>query len=310
MSELLEQESSVEQGPDGLEQIQLKAIATLQEKGVSIDRDRWHKILPSVECGDLNSAESNDSTAEYRPNRIFLEVKRNGHVTVDLAEFNQLGEYQQQHWILHEAGHRLDWLISATGNEQWREIGDIIAKMDFNEVSFYIAHLANKYKDIEPEKLAAILRQEAMPELIAQYVESDGTFKSFVEARMRSGAGQKGEEAWAGRAEVDSVMAKLDRFESMIEEEKEAFFIEHPRFQNRHKVFVSMGEALNDKELIESITTEWGGDYSDGFYDESELVSEMTPELPQALNAPIKEEVPPKPPVDWFDLLWPFRKDS
>ncbi len=112
-----ETESSVETEPNELEALQAEVIAKFSEQGINIDRQRLSNLITEIRYGNLNSAESNQSSAEYRPNKIFAEIERNGQVTVDRVEFDRLSERQKLHTILHEAGHRLDWLISSTKNQ-------------------------------------------------------------------------------------------------------------------------------------------------------------------------------------------------
>jgi len=300
---------SVEREPDELERLTELTVARLQAAGINIDRQRWASLVPEISYAELNADQEKLDQLEYRPDITVALVERTGRVKIDRTEFPRLGEFQQQHVFLHEPGHRLDWLLSSTGNETWRKTGEIIGQMDPNEISFYVHHLAEKYRGAPPEVLAKIIRQEAMPELIAQFVESGGSFKGFVEAMMRSGSGLQGEEAWEGRSEVDPIMARLERFENMTDEERTAFLADHPRFANRYQVFVNLGEALQDDQLIESITGAWEDDYDLDFYDELAMVSEMAPGPPQVQRAPIKKEMPPKK-VGAFDIFWLFRKED
>src|SRR3989344_4087750 len=176
-----ENEKSVEHEPDELERIQDTVVAKFQEHGINIDRERLNNLITGLRYGDLNSTDPGLQLPDYQPDKIIAVVERNGRVTVDRVEWDQLKEPQKLHTILHEAGHRLDWLISGTSNIDWQEISDIIPEMDPNDMSPYLVHLVKKYKDGPQEKLADMIRQETMPEFIAQYFESDGTFKSFVE---------------------------------------------------------------------------------------------------------------------------------
>lgn len=298
MPEFLEHEFSVEHEANELERIQelvvakFQELAKFQEHGINIDRDRLRHLITELRYGDLNSAGSNDSTAEYRPDNIYAEVERNGRVTLDRAEFGKQSEQQQLHTILHEASHRIDWLLSGTSNVDWQEVGDIIPEMDPNDMSPYVVHLVEKYKDLPPNELAKIARQEAMPEFIAQYVESDGTFKSFVEQ--------------SGLETADL----LDGFEDMNEETKEIFFAEYPDLQFRFHVFVNLREVLHDENLITNTTSAWTEDYDDGFYDELEMVSWMAEVPPKMPVEQVKKNPPPKPKKGLFDFFWLFRKDS
>lgn len=281
----------VEQEADELDRIQEAVVAMFQERGINIDRDRLHHLITGLRYGDLNSADSNDSTAEYRPDRIFAEIERNGRMTVDRVEWGQLDELQKLHAILHEAAHRIDWLISGTSNIDWQEVADIIPEMDPNDMSPYLVHLVDKHKDKPPEELAKIVRQEAMPEFVAQYVESDGTFKSFVEQ--------------SGLETADL----LDGFEDMDDEAKEIFFVDNPDLQFRFHIFVNLREVLRDEKLMNNTTSAWAGDYDEGFHDEIEMVSWMAKKPPEIPVDQIKKNPPPKLQAGWFDFFWLFRKD-
>lgn len=279
-----------EQESDELERIQEAVVAKFQERGINIDRERLANLITELRYGDLNSAESNDSTAEYRPDNIFAEVERGGRVTVDRVGWAKCDEQQKLHTVLHEAAHRLDWLIAGTNNVDWREVGNIIPEMDPNDMSPYLVHLAEKYKDAPPEELAKIIRQEAMAEFIAQYVESDGTFKGFVEQ--------------SGLVTADL----LDGFEDTDDPAKEAFFAEYPDLQFRFHIFVNLREVLHDDNLMANNTAVWAEGYENDFYDDLELVSELPPIPPIAPKEPVKKPLPPKKP-GVFDLFWLFRKD-
>lgn len=290
--DLTEEELSVEQETAELERIQELVVAKFQERGINIDRDRLRHLITGLRYADLNSAGSNDNTAEYRPDIVFARVERNGRVTLDRVEFNKLNEEQKLHHILHEAGHRLDWLISSTDNESWHQASDIISEMAPNDISPYVVHLADKYGDEPPEKLATIIRQEAMPDFIAQYVRSDGTFKSFLE--------QSGLE----------VADLLDEFEDMDDEAKEIFFAENPDLQFRFHVFVDLRQVLHDENLVTNATSAWAEDYDEEFYDELEMVSWMAEKPPQMPVEQVKKSPPPKPQAGWFDFFWLFRREE
>ena len=290
--DIVEGELSVEQESDELERIQDAAVARFQERGIKIDRDRLRNLITELRYGDLNSPGPNDSTVEYRPDNIYAEVERNGRVTVDRVEFSKQDEQQKLHTILHEASHRLDWLISPTSNIDWQEVSDIIPEMDPNDMSPYLVHLAEKFKDLQPEELAKIIRQEAMPEFIAQYVESDGTFKSFVEQ--------------SGLETADL----LDGFENIEDTAIEQFFAEYPELQFRFHIFVNLRSVLHDENLVAEHTANWSGDYDDDFYDELELVSWMAEKPPQMPAEQVKKNPPPKPQPGLFDFFWLFRKDN
>ena len=290
--DLTEEEFSVEQETDELERLQEAVVAKFHERGINIDRERLRNLITELRYGDLNSVESNESTTTYRPDKIFAEIERNGRVTIDRIEFDKLDEPQKLHAILHEASHRLDWLISGTSNIDWREVGDIIPEMDPNDMSPYVVHLADKYKKYPPEELAKIVRQEAMPELIAQYVESDGTFKSFVEQ--------------SGLETADL----LDEFEDKGDVAKEQFFADYPELQFRFHIFVNLRETLHDENLIVQHTDDWTEDYGGDFSDDLELVSWMAEKPPEIPAAQIKKNPPPKPKAGWFDLFWLFRKED
>ncbi|MCR4277666.1 MAG: hypothetical protein NUV80_04870 [Candidatus Berkelbacteria bacterium] len=294
MSELLERPDAVEQEPDELERIQEVVVAKFQERGINIDRNRLKVLIAELCYGNLNpevETETEEDELEYRPDRVFAKLGRNGVVTVDRVEFSKLNEEQKLHHILHEAGHRLDWLISGTDNESWHQASEIISEMAPNEISPYVVHLAEKYKHEPPEKLAKIIRQEAMPDFIAQYVRSDGTFKSFVEQ--------------SGLETADL----LDNFESMDNQAKETFFIDNPKLENRFHVFVHLREALHNENLMTNITSGWGGDYEGDFPEELALVSWMSEKRPQMPVEQVKKNPPPKPQAGWFDFFWLFRKD-
>lgn len=285
-----ELEFSVEQEPDELDRIQELVVAKIQERGINIDRERLHNLITELRYGDLNSAGSNDSTAEYRPDHVFAEIERNGRMTIDRVEWGQLDEPQKLHAILHEAAHRIDWLISGTSNIDWREVGDIIPEMDPNDMSPYVVHLVDKHKDRPSEELAKIVRQEAMPEFIAQYVESDGTFKSFVEQ--------------SGLETADL----LDGFEDMDDEAKEIFFAENPDLQFRFHIFFDLRQVLHDENLVTNTASTWAEDYEEEFHDEIEMVSWMAEKPLQMPVEQVKKNPPPKPQAGWFDFFWLFRR--
>ncbi len=163
--------------------------------------------------------------------------------------------------------------------------------MDPNDISPYLVHLAKKYQDLPPEELATIIRQEAMPELIAQFVESDGTFKGFVEQ--------------SGLLTADL----LDGFETMDDQAKEAFFAVNPKLENRFHIFVSLRDALRDEGLMTKITSDTFDDYKEGFFDEGAVVAWMEEEPPELPVEKIKKNPPPKKP-GWFDWFWLFRNDN
>ncbi|MDP3993254.1 MAG: hypothetical protein Q8Q05_03545 [bacterium] len=303
MSEILERPDAVEQEADELDRIQEAVVAMFQERGINIDRDRLRNLITELRYGDLNPAPAEKETddpdtntevvdeLEYRPDIVFAKIERNGIVTVDRVEFNKLKEEQKLHHILHEAGHRLDWLISGTNNESWHQASEIISEMAPNDISPYVVHLAKKYQHEPPEKLAKMIRQEAMPDFIAQYVRSDGTFKGFVE---KSGL---------------VVGDLLDNFESLDDQAKETFFIDNPTLENRFHVFVHLREALHNENLMTNITSSWGEDYEDDFHEELAMVSWMTSKPPVMPAEQIKKSPPPKPQAGWFDFFWLFRKD-
>lgn len=293
MSEFLEQENSVEQESDELERIQDAVVSLFLKCGINIDRERLGNLITKLRYGDLNPEIpiETEEKPEYRPERIFVQVERNGVTTVDRVEYSHLNERQKLHHILHEAAHRLDWLIVGTNNVDWQEIGDIIPEMDPNDMSPYLVHLVEKYKDDPPERLAKMIRQEAMPEFIAQYVESDGTFKSFVEQ--------------SGLETADL----LDNFESMDDAAKEIFFTENPDLQFRFHIFVNLREVLHNENLIAQHTASWMEDYDEGFYDDLEMVSWMAEKPPEVPTDQVKKNPPPKPQAGWFDFFWLFRKD-
>mgnify|MGYP001592354719 FL=1 len=272
MSEFFEHENSVEQESVELERIQDAVVAKFQERGIKIDRERLRNLITEMRYGDLNpkTPTKTEETLEYRPKRVFVQVERNGVVTVDRVEYSRLNERQKLHHILHEAAHRIDWLIAGTNNIDWQEIGDIIPEMDPNDMSPYLVHLVEKYKGDPPEKLAKMIRQEAMPDLIAQYVESDGTFKSFVEQ--------------SGLETADL----LDGFEDMDDVAKETFFTEYPDLQFRFHIFVNLREVLHDENLVSSTTSTWAEDYDEPFHDELEMVSWMAEKPPQLPAEQIK----------------------
>lgn len=288
-----ELESSVEQEPDELERIQDAVVAKFQERGINIDRDRLRNLITEMRYGDLNpeNATETKETLEYRPERVFVQVERNGVVTVDRVEYSRLNERQKLHHILHEAAHRIDWLIAGTNNIDWQEISNIIPEMDPNDMSPYLVHLVEKYKGDPPLKLAKMIRQEAMPDLIAQYVESDGTFKSFVEQ--------------AGLETADL----LDGFEDMDDVAKETFFTEYPDLQFRFHIFVNLREVLRNENLVNNTTSAWTEDYEEPFHDEIEMVSWMAEKPPEIPKEQVKKKPPPKPQTG-YDPFWLFRRNS
>lgn len=288
-----ELESSVEQEPDELERIQDAVVAKFQERGINIDRERLRNLITEMRFGDLSSKTptKTEETLEYRPERVFVQVERNGVVTVDRVEYSRLNERQKLHHILHEAAHRLDWLIVGTNNVDWQEIGDIIPEMDPNDMSPYLVHLVEKYKDDPPERLAKMVRQEAMADFIAQYVESDGKFKSFVEQ--------------SGLETADL----LDDFEDMDDVAKEQFFTENPDLQFRFHIFVNLREVLHDENLVPHHTASWTEDYDEPFHDEPEMVSWMAEKSSEIPKQEVKKK-PPLKPQKGYDPFWLFRRDS
>src|SRR3989344_6397976 len=82
----VEGELSAEKESEELERIQNVAVARFQERGINIDRDRLRNLITELRYGDLNSAGSNESTVEYRPDNIYAEIERNGRITVDRVE--------------------------------------------------------------------------------------------------------------------------------------------------------------------------------------------------------------------------------
>lgn len=304
LTESPELKDSAEQDFDGSKQIQREVLAHFEKVGVNIDNELWHQLIPSVRFEDLKGR-VND--LEYRPDRLFAMIEKTGEVVIDQNEFAKLGPLQKQHVLLHESSHRIHWLLSGENLEEIAELEELTNQLPPQQISPYIYHLDKKFRD-SPD-YDRIIRQEAIAELMAQYLESDGSFRGFIEVKSWQGAGNLSEAPWAGIPEADQLMAKLKQFDSMNEDEQVEFIEENPQLSNHFHSYVNLRSIFSDDELLAEMGRVDLNDWNYELYEDDELVASLPPVPPVIPQTPVKKDLPPPQP-DTFDLFWMFRKNS
>lgn len=275
---------------------QQEILSHLETRGIRIEAAAWQKLLPEVRLTRNLRAEIGN--AEYLPNELLAYVTRDGRVLIDQEKFSLLTEREQCHLLYHEAAHRLDWQLSQRNLEEMAELSELVGQIPPEQHSAYVQHLAEKYRD--HPNIDNIIRAEAGAEMIAQYLESDGSFRGYLEAKIPRDPAT-GEPAYRSVEATEEFMSRLEGFDDWSEDEQLAFFEERPDLAVHFHAYFNLNSIFSQPELLNDITQDWGQDYEVDFFDEEVLVK---PPLPLA-PAP-KNSLPAKP-ASGFDPFWIFR---
>ncbi len=290
----------IEQEQSELAKLETNILAHFEQKGVAINKEAWQAFLPSIKFQDLSGRQEK---LEYRLEKLFALVNSQGEVAIDQNEFNNLsGELPKRHIILHELGHRIDQAMTINQVPEMERIGQLISHLPPEQMSGYVNFLAGEFKD-EPN-LAQIIRQEAMPELIAQFLESDGTFRGMIEAKMWSEPAFDSEQIDDGS--IQKLVSELENFEEMDDERRSVFFEENPHLVDHYDIYQNLQAVMTNQELMDQAmgSLDEGEDYE--IYDDIALVENLPARL-QKLPEIIQNKKSDQKTANGPGFLWLFQ---
>lgn len=268
-------------------------LAHLKDREVPLNAKNWEALIPAIRISN-NLREEIGLTADLLPKRLFAYVHRDGTLSLDEEKFMNLSPEKQRHTFYHEAAHRLDFLLSGHHIEEMEELDELVESLPPEEISYYVHHMAERHAD-HPE-IKQIIRHEAGPELIAQYLESDGTFRGMLEAKYL--LAPEAASGWEGVESAETLMSELDGFDDLSEDEQIDFFEDHPNLVPHFRIYANLQSVFADQEMLDDITTEWTVDYDYDYYEEEELYE--LPPPPPPPQTPLRQL--PAKPANKFDF--------
>lgn len=286
-------------------------LAKCVEQNLPITLKELRALLPSVDVADLDDKKIKEN-AELKEaygslKRIFAHVDRKGNVKFNQNEFFKLSETKQQHAYAHELGHRLDHLFESSGTEEYAEIQELITGMPADQISLHVFRTAERLSQKEDQTdVAEMIRSEAMAELMAQYLNSDGSFKGFLEYKLTNNI-ESGEEYWLDNEKSAAMMNEAGQFDDWNADEQLAYFDRHPEMIDHFHIYQNLRSMLNNHELMDSMFEDLEDfeefDDFDDVYESSSLV--------QSAPAPTKQasqkQQPPAKEAGKFDFWSIFR---
>lgn len=228
-------------------------LSHLKERRSLIDESFWRTLIPQITHADLKNSETAKAYNLTGENRIYAHAHGNGEIEVDTEMFGSFNELQRQYTLTHEASHRLGFLLRTSGDERYASLFKRLGSLPSHEASRYVALLDQKIPDSEKNK-QKMLDKEKEAEILAQYLNSDGTFRGFMAAKTLQFEGNSTVEPyWARYKESFELMEEMGGVEDMDDEARAQFFADNPQLEPHYQMFQELGSILNDAELMESL---------------------------------------------------------
>jgi len=284
--------------------------------------EQFDAFVSEIRTEDL----SNDPWAD-KVGRTPIAKIEGRRLTVDHG-YERFTPEQQAHVLAHEYGHALAWFFTRQpDNARYQGINELIKTLPSNEKSYYVSYLDREMED-DVDK-AAFLQNEAMAELLAQYLESDRTFAGMMTAKLLEfpqGDQELPEEERAiyqQRAEeIGSVQEYLDIADN--EAEREAFLAHNPKLIAHYQVWREIDSLFRETDFSQitaetvaaaeaAKTIDWTAyDAEQIFWDGYELAEEMhaeeraAPELDYRtmFGAPAGTPMDPTKKAEQVSWLW------
>jgi hypothetical protein len=274
--------------------------------GHSLTPDHLSWLIDDIQIADLSS----DPLVE-RIGRVPLAKLEGAAVTFD-NRFEQLSPEQQRYVLTHEYSHSLNRFFASRANtESYDQISSRVSTLPSTHISSYIDHLA---RELEPtEENRALLNEEMMAEVIAQYLTSDRTFAGFMLAKLiqfetNENAESELTQLHVGAEGVQNLAAYLDTVET--ENDREAFLDYHEGLRAQHEIWQALTALFSETdfdELTNEAQAEWLDQLS---WDEEELEAGLHAEAveqgsdPRTMSATPTPDAKPRPPFSDLLTFW------
>ncbi|MEK7202015.1 MAG: hypothetical protein AAB669_00570 [Patescibacteria group bacterium] len=276
-----------------LEEALLKRCA---EKRLPINQERLRMLLPSVGVADLDDKDFLENEKLKRAygglKRIFAHIDQLGNVNFNQNEFFKLTEVKQQNAYAHELGHRLDDFLKRLGTEEYSEIQELITGMPADQISLHVYRTTIELgKKADQTGVDEMIRSEAMAELMAQYFNSDGSFKGFLETKLATNVDGKSQ-YWLDNEESAATMNEAGQFDDWDGDEQLAYFDHHPEMIDHFHIYQNLRSMLNNHELMDHLFSSNEDSEGDEIFESMSLAETMP--APTTLPDVNKQELPAK----------------
>ncbi|HUD21109.1 MAG TPA: hypothetical protein VMQ44_03530 [Candidatus Saccharimonadales bacterium] len=233
-------------------------LSHLEELGIAIDDEALSRFLPNIECQKTleNEPAAQKVKQEHGLDHLFALVNRDGSV-VTSEKFLHLSEKRQAHTLYHELGHRLDWLgrgfdEQQDGYQELAALNALIRNLPPEQASRYTGEIAERLEkkgESNPEMLA----REMTAELYAQYMEGDGSFKDFMQAKIETYSEDE-VPPWLAYTEVEKLMNDLGDLEEADEDTRQLYLANNPIIAEHYQIHTALARVCQNEEIIDGMT--------------------------------------------------------
>lgn len=274
-------------------------IRHLEQRELPLGRNEFNALISNVRTEDL-------SRYKLESGRVPLAHLRGRELVCD-ERYNLLTPEQQMHIITHEYGHGLTkFFLNSSSREKFLNISRLTQLLPLEQVSYYVNYLEANQPDT-PDK-PFFIHNEALAELMSQYLESDGSFGGFIRAKLlefpQADIGGISESERTEFQKVANTIGSLEEYLDIAENEaeREAFLQLHGLGEH-YELWREMDGLFKEAHFSEMYSAvEETPDWDDYDIWEEEMLAEhfhqevsLKPETPPRTAYGAKPEQPNKP---------------
>ena len=265
-----------------------------QERGLTLSLENLATLIPSISYENLKDHHVGKQNG-IEP----LFLVDGGGILID-NRFRALPPEAQKYGLSHELGHLIDSYLRQFRPDLAGRLTTVIESLTPEMVSRYADHI-NKQENNNKSKISG----EMTAELIAQYMNSDGTFLGMVNARLlqeRRWAEESGQSS-AEEAQDEAEIAMISQFLSGENPDISELAERFPSFANYFRAYQELNSILLNPETfmpLNDLLTE-GFVFDDYLVDYDEMLSGYEPEI-----APVRAPKSSVPEKSLFAQLFDF----
>ncbi|QQG49739.1 MAG: hypothetical protein HZB70_02990 [Candidatus Berkelbacteria bacterium] len=269
-----------------------------ERQKLPIGRNEFNALISDVRTEDL-------SAYKLESGRVPIAHLRGRELICD-ERFNLLNPEQQMHIIAHDYSHGLTkFFLNSSSREKFLQVSQLTSMLPKEQVSYYVNYLEQNQP--ESKSKATFIHNEALAEVMAQYMESDRSFGGFIRAKLLEFPQGDREASESERAEFQKVANIIGSLEEYLdiadnEQEREAFLTRHGLGEH-YELWREMDELFREANFSEMESTiQETPDWDDYDFWEEEMLAQhfhteasLKPGQSPRTAFPTKDAEPDKP---------------